>query len=235
MPLKDLVADRGKITEEMIERVVTDYIRYDPVSYEIVFTPSGAGLSNESKILVYLTACLGWQYVVDEERPNDTRPASLEAVLGISGGTLRPTLKKLRESHLLTVEDGHYLVRIANLDAVGRVVAGEKAVTPTKRSTKKVKSNSSPKSTNSRQVEVVEKDKRKSAVPNVLSLSNLIEQEYFKEYRTLSQVVSRLHEQAIIAKSTSLSGPIADLVRRGRLERKKIDEGGKQVWGYKAT
>jgi hypothetical protein len=235
MPLKDLVADRGKITEEIIERIVDDYVRYDPKSYEIVFTPKGVALNNDCKILVYLAAALGWRYVVDDEKSTDTKPANLEAVLGIPGGTLRPVLKKLKDAHLLAVADGHYSVRIANLDAIERAVTAEKTVTPNRRSTRKTKGNSAPTSADFQPVEVVEKDKkRRSTVPNTLSLSNLFEQGYFKEYRTLSQVVGRLHEQAIIAKSTSLSGPIADLVRRGKLERKKIDEGGKQVWGYKA-
>lgn len=235
MPLKELVADRAKITEEMIEKIVADYIRYDPIPYEIVFTPKGAALNNDSKILVYLVAVLGWQYVVDEEKSIGTKPADLKAVLGIPGGTLRPTLKKFKDAHLVTVADGHYSVRAAILDAIARTVTGEKTVTASKRSPKKTKANPTATIADKQATEEVEKDKRKSTVPIRPSLSRLVEQGYFKDYRTLSQVVERLHEQAIIAKATSLSGPIAELVRDGTLERKKIDDRGKQVWGYKAA
>jgi hypothetical protein len=48
-------------------------------------------------------------------------------------------------------------------------------------------------------------------------------------------VVERLHEMAIIAKATSLSGPIAELVRKGRLVRRKTTQGTKEVWGYEAA
>lgn len=235
MPLKDLVADRSKITEEMIEKIIADYIRYDPTTYEIVFTPKAAALNNDSKILVYLVSVLGWQYVVDDERSVDTKPADLEAVLGIPGGTLRPALKKLKDAHLLTVADGHYSVRAAKLDVIARTAAGEKMVTASKRSPKKTKHSPIATVADKQATEEVEKDKRKSTIPIRPSLSRLVEQEYFKDYRTLSQVVERLHEQAIIAKVTSLSGPIAELVRDGTLERKKVDDGGKQVWGYKAA
>ena len=63
---------------------------------------------------------------MDEVREVDTRPADIEALTGIHGGTLRPTLKKLKDAHLIASVDGHYSARIANLDAIAKTVAGEK-------------------------------------------------------------------------------------------------------------
>src|ERR1700691_4493356 len=123
MALKDLVADRSRLTEAAIEEIVRDYVRYDPGTYEVVLTPAGLALSNDAKVLVLLVAVAGWQYVVDEVRPVDTQPAALEQMTGIAGGTLRPTLKKLKDAHLLVVVSGAYAVRVANLDAIGRVIA----------------------------------------------------------------------------------------------------------------
>src|SRR5690242_13808684 len=125
MALKDLVADRSRLTEAAIEEIVRNYIRYDPSTYEVVLTPAGLTLSNDAKILVLLVAVAGWQYVIDEVRVVDTKPAALEQMTGIAGGTLRPVLKKLKDAHLVVTTNEGYAIRVANLDAIGRVIAGE--------------------------------------------------------------------------------------------------------------
>lgn len=242
MALKDLVADRSKITEEIIENIVADYVRYDPSMYEIVLTPSGIALGNDAKVLVMLVAIMGWEYVVDKVHALDTRPAALEALTGIPGGTLRPVLKKLKDAHLLAVDGGNYSVRVANLDAIRRAVHGEKMISP-KRGSRKAKASNSQTSTELPKVETddcsagasANKSRRKAGVPVRASLVRLIEVGFFAEPRTFGQVVARLHEMAIIVKNTSLSGPIADLVRERKLERKKIIEGSKEIWSYRAS
>lgn len=237
MALKDLVADKSRLTEEEIENIIRGYVRYDTNLYEIVLTPAGVALNNEAKVLVLLVATAGWEYVVQEVQPVDTRPAALERMTGIPGGTLRPILKKLKDAHLIVNTNEGYAVRIANLDAIGRVVAGEKVI---------------PKATahNSRRISVETPDgsdenceassesrngrkRRKAGVPIRSSLIRLVDADFFAEDRTLKEVVSRLHEMAIIARVTSLSGPIADLVREGKLIRRKTTEGGKEVWCYR--
>jgi hypothetical protein len=239
MALKDLVADRSRLTEAAIEEIVRDYVRYDPGTYEVVLTPAGLALSNDAKVLVLLVAVAGWQYVVDEVRPVDTQPAALEQMTGIAGGTLRPTLKKLKDAHLLVVVSGAYAVRVANLDAIGRVIAGGKAIaSPSPRKSKRAsvdEDDSTTKGADSPQGRGPARDRRRAGVPILGSLTRLVDTGFFKEERTLGQVVGRLHEMAIIAKSTSLSGPIADLVREGRLTRKKVTEGGKGVWSYRSA
>lgn len=236
MALKDLVADSSKLTEAAIESIVEDYVRYDPGTYEVVLTPAGLSLGNDSKVLVLLVAISGWQYVTDEVRPVDTKPAALERMTGIVGGTLRPVLKKLKDANLVTTTGDGYAVRAANLDAVGRVVAGERSVK--KASSSRAKRPSSEKEKGSTGQTVTRaggKERRKAGVPIASSLVRLLEAGFFSEDRTLSQVVARLHEMAIIAKGTSLSGPIADLVRDGQLTRKKVTEGNKDVWGYRSA
>lgn len=239
MALKDLVADRSKLTEAAIEEIVHEYVRYDPSIYEVVLTPAGLALNNDAKVLVLLVAIAGWEHVVDEVRTVDTKPAALEQITGIAGGTLRPTLKKLKDANLIVATSDGYAVRVANLDAVGRVIAGEKAIAkPTSRRAKHVSAqvnDSKVKSSESTPENGATKVRRRAGVPIVGSLNRLIESGFFAEERTLNQVVSRLHEMAIIAKTTSLSGPIADLVREGKLTRKKMSEGGKGIWSYRSA
>lgn len=236
MALKDLVADRGKITEEMIEKIIADYIRYDPGTYEIVFTRAGMALGNDAKVLVMLVAILGWKYVTDETRSVDTRPAALEALTGIHGGSLRPTLKKLKDSRLLAVVDGHYSVKVANLEAIASTVAGEKALAPAKRTAGKADKIAKTLSPDEQAtIQTGQTSRRKSVVPIRASLDRLVKDDFFSEVRTLPQVLAELHERAIIAKTTSLSGPIADLVRNGTLKRKKVINGNKEIWGYRAA
>jgi len=231
MALKDLIADRGKITEEHIEKIVSKFVRYDPKAVEVIFTPEAMQLNNEAKVLLYLVSIAGWEYVLDEEPDIETNPQALQEVLGIPGGSLRPTLKKLRESNLVSVSNSRYSIRPANLESIGKIINGEKKPPkPSKPSAKKTKSQS----TNSDGSNKAASAKRGSGTPIKPSLERLLNDGFFQEYRTLRKVIERLHEQAIIAKTTSLSGPIAELVRNEKLERKKIEESGQQVWAYKA-
>ena len=78
------------------------------------------------------------------------------------------------------------------------------------------------------------KSKKIVGVPIKASLEALLGEGFFSEFRTLAQIVERLRELAVNAKVTSLSGPVADLVRDKRLERKRAGKNGKQVWAYRA-
>lgn len=235
MALKDLVVERGKITEGMVEKIIANFARYELDPNVIVLTPEGAALKNDAKILVYLVAALGWQYVISEEYQADTRPAILEKALGIPGGTLRPALKKMKEAHLVTVIDGHYSIHPANLNTISQIVRDEKTTPTTSKSAKKPKAKSKNRKGKLRAEEDINKSKKKPGISISSSLDRLITDGFFAEDRTLGQVCGRLQELAINTKLTSLSGPIAELVRDEKLNRKKVKQNGKQVWTYKAV
>lgn len=59
MALKDLVASTSALTEETIEAIVSDFIRYDTDETELVLLPEFTGLSIGHKVLVFLTALHG--------------------------------------------------------------------------------------------------------------------------------------------------------------------------------
>ena len=233
MALKDLVADQRKVTEEAIEKIVTGWIKYDPNAKAIIFTPDGGALPNERKLLVYLTAVLGWQYVLDEPVEVSTKPADLEAATGIHGGTLRPTLKKLKDTHLIASDNGHYKVQAANLDSVGKVVAGEKAPAA-RRSSSKPKGQQKPPESGGEPSEN-KKKKKGSASDVTTTLHKFIEQGFFDEPKTLAELVERYHEVGTIVKMTGVSGRALEAVQKGLLTRSKSDVNGRSVWTYKTA
>lgn len=224
MALKDLVAKRSEIAESVIEGIVSKYVRYYTDTLEIGFTPDGAGLSGEKKVLVYLVAILGWRYVTDEPPTLSTKPADLERVLGIPGGTLRPFLKSLKDGHLIAPHAGGYSVREGNLEAIAAAISGEK-----KPARRKVSVDAAPKAQAKSNGKAV---RRSTGNPVSSNIDAWIKNGFFESPRTLHAVHHRLHEHGVIARQTSISGPLLKAVQQRRMKRQKIMEGGKEVWAY---
>lgn len=227
MPLKDLVAKKSEIAESVIEAIVSKYVRYYTDTLEIGFTPDGAGLSGENKVLVYLVALLGWRYVADNVPEVSTKPADLEKALGIPGGTLRPLLKSLKDAHLIAPSANGYSVREGNLEAIASAISGEKK--PVRRkATAAVAHKPKAKGDGSAA-------QRSTGNPISSNIDAWIKGGFFKSLRTLHAVHHRLHEHGVIARQTSVSGPLLRAVQQGRLKRQKIMEDGKEIWAYCVT
>ena len=211
----------------MIEAIVSKYVRYYTDTLEIGFTPDGAELSGENKVLVYLVALLGWRYVTDQPPIVPTKPADLEKTLGIAGGSLRPFLKNLKDAHLIAPSAEGYSVREGNLGAIASAISGEKK--PARRKiTVAVAPNSKTKGDS--------KTARRSAGNPISSnIDAWIKGGFFKSPRTLNAVHRRLHEHGVIAPQTSVSGPLLRIVQQGRLVRQKATENGREVWTYCVT
>lgn len=224
MALKDLVAKKSEIAESVIEGVVSKYVRYYTDTLEIGLTPDGAALSGENKVLVFLVALLGWRYVTDAPPTVSTRPADLEKALGIPGGTLRPLLKGLKDSHLIAPSGDGYSVREGNLEAIAAAVSGEKK--PTRR---KIAVGAPP---NTKTKDEGKATRRSTGNPISSNIDAWIKDGYFESPRTLHAVHHRLHEHGVIARRTSVSGPLLKAVQQRRMKRQKIMEGGKEVWAY---
>ncbi|MDB5598292.1 MAG: hypothetical protein JWN71_336 [Xanthobacteraceae bacterium] len=227
MALKDLVAKKSEIAESAIESVVAKYVRYYTDTSEIGFTPDGAALSGENKILVYLVAILGWQYVTGDTPEISTKPADLEKSLGIAGGTLRPLLKSLKDAHMIAPSADGYRVREGNLEAIAAQISGGKK--PTRR---KITTSLSPASKAKSPSRTA---RRSTSNPISSSIDAWITDGFFRTPRTLHAVHQRLHEHGVIARQTSVSKPLLKAVQSRRLMRQKAMQDGREVWTYCLT
>ena len=233
MALKDLVADRNKIEEESIEAIVDKYIRYDLGAHIIIFTPEGMQLSNEARLLVYLVAVEGWRFVMDQPPESSTRPSDLEVSIGIPGGSLRPILKKLKDSHFLVTKEGNYRVSPANLLTVKNVVSDSVSAKPGNSGRRSRATNSS--------MTYKEKNRKKlkkgKRPQNDLKgqLDTFRSEGFFSSPKSIVQLVERYHEVGIITKSSSISGMLLNAVKSGHLSRIKITENGRKVWMYSSN
>lgn len=233
MALKDLVAQKAALTEEAIEKIIADYVRYDTDEMEIAFTPGVAGLNKKAKILIYLVALEGWQFVVEEAVGTTAKPAELEETLGIPGGSLRPILKDLKDRHLVSVKSGAYSVRATNLESIHQEIERSSSPKPrVKKASKKSKtrskaaSESKPKQSSTKR----SAGKKNSEISD--KFDSWIKAGYFDTPRTARDVQDRFHKKAVIIQRTSIPQYLLKAVRNDQLERSKKDVSGKQVWAY---
>jgi hypothetical protein len=248
MALKDLVAEKGTLNEAAIERIIGLYVRYDVEAKEITFMPAFAGLSNKAKILVHLAALQGWKFVTDDPIPSDARPADIEAATGIPGGSLRPTLRGLCDSHVLSERDSRYSVRATGLPAIEAELNGRdegvvvrsarpsrRKASRTARATMDADGDEEGAQINNGAEGVGAKRGRKLGGKTgsvAATFERWIDEGYFDEPRTLADVQKRFRKEAIMIPQTSLPGYLLGAVRKGRLNRDEMDVGGKTVWGY---
>lgn len=248
MSLKDLVAEKSALAEAAIEEIVKDYVRYDPNEREIAFTPRFAELSNKVKVLVYLVALQGWPYVAEDAIGTEAKPAAIEQVLGIAGGTLRPLLKDLKDRHFLSYRDGSYGVRASSFDAVRNEIfdLDRGSSQATRRSRTSVVDGDSdvgdlPEAapTEGRTpIPAMARGKRAGGarMKDVgRTFRAWVDEGFFDDGRTLGEVQARFHEEAIIIPQTSIPKYLLAAVRAKRLTRSKEIISGKVRWVYRSN
>ena len=245
MALKDLVAQKSAITEEAIENIIGKYVRYDVDERDVAFTPEFSVLSNKAKILIYLTAIIGWPFVVDDPVSSGTKPADLSEKLGIPGGSLRPILKELKDRHFVTSKGEGYSVRASNLTAVHREIdsTGGSVAPPRKRKVAKRPKASNPAASTGETSNggVSDHDdapgkpkKRKGASGGDIAqtFKGWVHEGFFDNPKTLANVQARFHDEAILIPRTSIPKYLLGGVRDKSLSRAKQDVNGKLLWTY---
>jgi hypothetical protein len=233
MALKDLIAQKGALTEESIEKIVSEYVRYDPEAKSIAFIPGAADLPNRAKVLVYLVALQGWPFVSDAAIPVDAKPGSIEEQLGIPGGTLRPILKELKDRHIIAERNSRYFVRPVSLSAIkSELTDGDHGARSRSRHSRKQKQLEGPTTTS-------HKIGRALATKKSGSLSarfnKWIDDGFFQKPKTLADVQQRFHKEGEIVPQSTVSPYLLGAVRSGRLTREEEQVKNKRVWTYKAA
>lgn len=240
MALKDLVASKASLAEDVIEEIISEYVRFDLDHKEIGFTPEAHGLSNKAKILMYLVALQGWPYVAEEVVPVDAKPGEIEHHTKIPGGSLRPLLKELKDRNIVSEKGGRYSVRAVALRTIQAELDGKaEGSKPTKRSVRRKQreadtSNATTETGNEDdKISGSKKRARRGAGGGVAErFQSWIDDGYFDKPKSLADVQVRLHREAIIVPQTSLPSYLLKGVRSGQLERDKAEVNGKAVWMY---
>jgi hypothetical protein len=123
MALKHHTIDSSKISEELIEAIISERVKYDPAKETVVLLPATRGLTNDRKILVYLAALQGWRFLVKENSPHENAsPLEISRVTGIPGGSVRPLLRGLEDRKILIATKGRYEVPAHNLGRVRDII-----------------------------------------------------------------------------------------------------------------
>ena len=247
MPLKNLMAQKAVLTEDAIEALVSDFIRYDVDEKDIAFTPAAVKLSNKAKVLTYLVALQGWPFVLDEVVPTAAKPAHIEDRVAIHGGSLRPILKDLKDRHLIIVKNGEYSVRPSSISAIQSELEGAPSAPPKSRRPKRrgqaskedddaVETDSVSAMVDSDKSVGLKPEKKKRATGKnggaAAEFELWIENGFFAEARTLSDVQQRFHKEAIMIPRTSIPKMLLGAVKRKKLSRDKAEVGGKLLWVY---
>ena len=232
MALRNLTLNKSQLTEKQIEDIVGDYIRYDTDVREVVLLPAAFSLSNRLRVLVYLVALAGWQFLVEDPVANEATPAQIELSVRVVGGTLRPILKDLKDTGLVSVGGRKYAARVAALPTIKeRITAavslgseGRPGGAPGRRRSLR----------RTPGVETREKDVKSRSPFGKRSefFDRLISEGYFDTPRTDVDVLSRFHAGGHLVPRTSMPRFLLKAVRDLRLRREKSEVNGKKVWVY---
>jgi hypothetical protein len=220
----------------VIEEIVADYVRYDVDHKGVFLTPEAHHLSNKAKVLIYLVALQGWQFVINESVPADAKPSEIEEGVGITGGSLRPVLKELKDRKIIVEKGGRYSVLSAALGAVkaeldGSPTSPRKTKKPSK--TRKAVEARTPKDNQASEKPHKRKSNKATPSANISErFESWIDEGFFDKPKSLSDVQKRFHKEAVLVPQTSLPTYLLKAVRQNRLARDKEDVGGKKVWVY---
>jgi|GEM_PF-2297721 len=236
MALKDLVASTSALTEETVEAIVGNFVRYDTDETELVLLPEFSALSNSHKILVFLSALHGWRFIVENDTSVSMKPSELEEKTGIPGGSLRPALRSLTQQRLLADKAGAYLVKPASLGSVRKEIEGRESsakAVKARRAPKGAKPGKAPSATPAPEPKAEKKPAKKaSGSSHQAKFDSLFEEGFFKSARTLKDLETRFHEEAVIIRTTSIPKLLLRGVTAGKLKRTKAEINGRQLWVY---
>lgn len=124
--LQDLLVNRGELDKQLLAEVLFPFIGIDPDRQEIVPREGWSNLKPEGRILVVLLAqkamCAMSEVGLDVE---GLTSKELERSTGLKGGTLRPTLTRMKDKGLVMQEERkRYCIPLTGILAAKAAIAG---------------------------------------------------------------------------------------------------------------
>lgn len=229
MSLKDHTTDSAKLSEEQIESIIAGRVKYDPQRGRIVFLPDAKNLSSEKRILLYMVALRGWEFVVGTDTPlYSAKPQKIGQDTGVRGGTARPILKNLADNGVLVSHHGSYEAPAHNLQMIADILLSDgnpRISAPASRPRK---------ATITAETETKKKKNGRGSTKGSLAgaFKKLLEERWFEGGKTTSELKDKLREMAVHAPVTSLPKRLIGAYHAGHLTRKFEVRDGKEVLVY---
>ena len=102
MSLKRLLVSEQQLTEEILDQLLSDYVRLVHETRRVTLTPAGGALTGRAKVVLVLAAQHAWRFLAPDEEQDTSLPIrEIEQLTGLPGNTLRPILKDLTDRRLL--------------------------------------------------------------------------------------------------------------------------------------
>lgn len=121
MAIKDLTIDQESIEEEIIEQVVSPYVRYDSRQKSVVLLPGeSAKLNIPQKIALYLLSLKGWKFIEEvKDVTTEAMPKEISEAIGENNSTVRNHLQNLRQRGVIyKTKNGAYTVLSHSVDKI---------------------------------------------------------------------------------------------------------------------
>lgn len=223
MALKDLVTKGSEFTEKQVEEIVSKYVRYDVDKKQIHSLYEFGPLKNRSKVLIYLVALHGWPFLTKESMPIEATPATIGKAINLAGGTLRPTLKELKDSHVISSTGKLYRVHTAAFGQIKEILAGSGKLETSTRPKNKAQAKKGGKA----------KGAKKKGLRDLKSMfDKFIADGFFDQSRVIGDVKNRFAEKGFTVPLSTLSGMLQKAAHE-KLSREKKEVNKKRVWVYK--
>jgi hypothetical protein len=119
MDLTNLLIDDKELDEQLLGETLSSYVRIAKDSGKIRFTSEINKLPNRGLILMYLLGKKAASVLKIDSIHEETSPIELETELGMSGGSLRPTLLRLLNEGMIERSEGKYRVPNYKISEIG--------------------------------------------------------------------------------------------------------------------
>ena len=107
--LEDLLVDEKEINREILQELLSDYVRIGKQSGRLIPQKEFDKLTAERKVLVTLLSQHA-QYELEMAEAEWLTPATIGEQSGLKAGTVRPMVKQLKDKGVIEDDDGSYRV-----------------------------------------------------------------------------------------------------------------------------